>query len=82
MKYISDDGKIFNTESECHEYEQKQKRKAELKKMQKERYDNICKHHTELMKEIDSYVKDYRTFSEFQYNGLAKILSELCRVFG
>ena len=50
--------------------------------MQKERYDNICKHHTELMKEIDCYVKDYRTFSEFQYNGLAKILSELYRVFG
>lgn len=85
MRYISDDGKIFNTEQECCEYEQKLKeeriKKEELQKKQKERYDCIRKHHKELMDEIHSYENDYKScvFSKSYYDGLLRFISELSR---
>ena len=86
MRYISDDGKVFHTEKECREYEQKvgQERikKEELKKKQKERYHNICKHHKELMNEINAYENDYKShvFSKYYYDGLTQFISELSRL--
>lgn len=88
MRYISDDGKVFNTEQECCEYEQKVERdkvkKEELKKQQEERYKSICEHHNELIEEISSYEKDYNShvFSGLCYNGMLQLISDLNRTFG
>ena len=69
MRYISDDGKVFNTEMECAEYEnvlrkkhdeENQKREEErLEKERQKRFELIKKHHNELNKEIQSYQRDY-----------------------
>ena len=76
MRFISDDGKVFNTIDECTEYENKIKRKHEeerrkkeeeiarrneLKKKQQERYESIQKHKKELLNEIYEYQKDYNS---------------------
>lgn len=78
MRYISDDGKVFNTEQECCEHEQKLKqeiiKREELKLKQKERYDNICKHHNLLMEEINSYIHDYGLTAERVYDKFGNIL--------
>lgn len=74
MRYISDDGKVFNTEHECTEWEndlrkrkEEQARKEEerrikeekLKAEKMERFDLIKKHKKELYEEIDSFQRDY-----------------------
>lgn len=74
MRYISDDGKIFNSEMECIGYENNLKKKKEeekrkreeerikkekLEKEKQERFELIKKHQEELNKEIQSYQKDY-----------------------
>ena len=41
--------------------EQTRIKEEELKKRQKERYDNIRKHHKELMNEINEYENDYKS---------------------
>ena len=85
MRYISDDGKVFNTETECIDYESEITRKQEerckmeaeiakrneLNKIQKDRYNTIQKHKKELIKEIRDYQKDYN--SDFS----SKLLYEL-----
>ena len=63
MRYISDDNKVFNTEQECCEHEQKIKnekmRRENLEKEQKERLALINKKYEELQKLISEYGKDY-----------------------
>ena len=74
MRYISDDGKIFNSEIECtnHENNLKKKKEEEKRKLEeerirkeklenkrRERFESIKKHQEELNKEIQSYQKDY-----------------------
>lgn len=74
MRYISDDGKIFNSEMECTEYEnymrkkqyeenrkreEERIKKEKLEKEKQERFESIKKHQEELNKEIQSYQKDY-----------------------
>lgn len=63
MRYISDDGKVFNTEQECCEHEQRIKKerinreKLELEKQN--RLEVINKKYEELQKLISEYSKDY-----------------------
>ena len=56
MRYISDDNKVFNTEQECCEHEQKiRDSKAMKEKLEKERQKRICeinKKYEELQKLI------------------------------
>lgn len=67
MRYISDDGKVFNTEQECCEYENRirRKREEELKRKEKlemerqNRLDTINKKYEELQKLIADYRNDY-----------------------
>lgn len=63
MRYISDDGKVFSTEQECCEYEQKfvreQARKEQLEKERKDRLSIINKKYEELQNLISQYEKDY-----------------------
>lgn len=88
MRYLSDDGQVFNTQQECYENENVIKKikiqQDEFMKQQKERYDSICKHHKDLMDEIHTYENDYKSnvFSGIYYSGLAKFISELSRTLG
>lgn len=63
MRYISDDGKVFNTEQECCEYEQRvEKQKVEKEKLEKERkdrLDTINKKYEELQRLLSEYDRDY-----------------------
>ena len=74
MRYISDDGKVFNTEQECtkHENDLRKKqeeenrkmeeerlRKEKLEKERRERFESIRKHQQELNDEIQLFQKDY-----------------------
>ena len=85
MRYISDDGKVFNTEQECLEHEnsvnEERIKTEKLKKEQNNRYNKIKEHYEELMKEISSYEKDYNTrvFRGFYTNGLSHLITELLK---
>ena len=67
MKYLSDDGKVFNTQEECNDYEsQIKRREVEAKARQKlleenkkSRYEEIQNKNEELERLIDSYERDY-----------------------
>lgn len=54
MRYISDDGKVFNTEQECLEHENYEKRKAEEELLKKEQFEAERK---QLLKEINDEYK-------------------------
>lgn len=72
MRYLSDDGKVFNTKEECDEYEaalkehdrlkeeeaELKKRNDELKKLS-DKYEIILKELEGLGSEIDRYKKKY-----------------------
>lgn len=63
MRYISDDGKVFNTEQECCEHEQKIEaeriKRNKLKMERQNRLDSIRKKYEDLQKDISAYNKDY-----------------------
>lgn len=80
MKYISDDGKVFNTEQECCEHEQKIKKvraeeiikRKQLATERKNILDQICQKRKELMELYGIYenkfgvtIGEYLPFSEF-----------------
>lgn len=57
MRYISDDGKVFNTEQECCEYEQQivNEKRKKLKEERQHRLDAINKKYEELKQLIYEY---------------------------
>ena len=63
MRYISDDNKVFNTEQECCEHEQKirdsKAMKERLEEERRKRVDEINKKYEELQKLIFEYEKDF-----------------------
>lgn len=63
MRYISDDGKVFNTEQECCNYEQKLEdqriKKEQLEKERENRLNDINKKYKELQELISEFEKDY-----------------------
>ncbi len=63
MRYMSEDGKVFNSEQECCEHEQKLEveriRKEELEKNRRKRLDDINKKYDELQALISEYRTDY-----------------------
>lgn len=63
MRYISDDGKVFNSEHECLDHENKIKeemmRKEELKKEKESDYNLIAQHSKELVDEMIRYENKY-----------------------
>ena len=87
MRYISDDGKVFNTEQECLEHQNTEKKRLEDKRIEKEKYERvkkerweeINKHNEELMNEIASYEKDYgvRICDGFYKTELEKMIHQI-----
>lgn len=62
MRFLSDDGKVFNTEQECLRYENSEKKRSEeerLKREHRERMDEIKKTYEELQKLISDFYSDY-----------------------
>lgn len=63
MRYVSDDGKVFNTEQECCEYEQRIKmesaREEQLEMERQNRLEAINKKYEELQNLISEYEKDF-----------------------
>lgn len=80
MRYISDDGKVFNTEQECYKHEQQIKKEEETERIQKEKLESerrtlmnqICQKRKELSELTKIYygkfgvtMGEYLPFSEF-----------------
>lgn len=80
MRYISDDGKVFNTEQECCEHEQQIKKAEEIERIRKEKLESerknlmnqICQKRKELSEVTKIYygkfgvtMGEYLPFSEF-----------------
>lgn len=63
MRYISDDGRVFNTEQECCEHEHKIEteriKRDKLEMDRQNRLDSINKKYEDLQEEISKYRKDY-----------------------
>lgn len=82
MKYVSDDGKVFNTEQECCKYEQKiednrlKKEKLEMERL--DRLNDIDKKYEELQKLISEYEKDYGVRQRPYIAPFYEILDMLC----
>lgn len=81
MRYISDDGKVFNTEQECCEYEQNIKtERAKREKMELERQDrlkSINKKYEELQKLLLEYEKDYGVKQKPYFAPIYELMSML-----
>lgn len=62
MRYLSDDGKVFDTDQACYEYEQQvKKRKENEEKLERERQsrlNSINKKYEDLQRDIAEYKKD------------------------
>lgn len=63
MRYLSDDGKVFDTDRACYKYEQRIKKEKEnkekLKRERQSRLNSINKKYEDLQKDITDYKKDY-----------------------
>ena len=82
MRYISDDGKVFNTEQECCEHEQKiEAEKAKREKLEMERQNRlniINKKYEELWALFSEYEKDYGVSKRLYVAPFSEILDMLC----
>ncbi len=82
MKYISDDGKVFNTEQECCEYEQQvENERTKRERLEKERQDklsDINKKYQELQNLLSEYEKDYGIRQRPYVAPFYEILDMLC----
>lgn len=81
MRYISDDGKVFNTEQECCEHEKKLEqervKKEKLEMDRQNRLDSINKKYEDLQKDIFEYRKDYNTRLEGYFTPFHELLEML-----
>lgn len=73
MKYISDDGRVFNTEYECCEYEQHIKKAKENERIKKEKLESERK---DLLNQICQKRKELRELSKIYYDKFGVIMEE------
>ena len=82
MRYISDDNKVFNTEQECCDHEQKMRDgKAMKEKLEKERQKRICeinKKYEELQKLISEFEKDFVVRQKPYFAPVCELMNMLC----
>lgn len=82
MRYISDDGKIFNTEQECCEYEQQIRQKKEnQEKFEAERKNKlnvINKEYNELQELISEFEKEYGVRQKLYFAPFYELMNMLC----
>lgn len=75
MRYISDDGKVFNTEQECLEHENMIKEKIEAERTK--RLNIIRKQYEDLQKSITEYSKTFEIKSSMYFLPLHEFMSIL-----
>ena len=82
MKYLSEDGKVFNTEQECCEYErQVENQKAKKEHLEKERKDKlnaINQKYEELNNLLSEYEEKYGVRKRPYVAPFYEILDMLC----
>ena len=82
MRFVSDDGKVFNTEQECCEHEQKLKRdRARSEQLEMERQNRlniINKKYKELQSLLSEYEEDYGVRQRPYVAPFYEILDMLC----
>ena len=82
MRYISDDGKVFNTEQECYEYEQSVKnqklKREQLEKARKNKLAAINKKYRELQDLLSEFEKDYGVKQSPYIAPFYEIIDMLC----
>lgn len=82
MRYISDDGKVFNSEQECCEYEQYIKnQKLKREQLEKERENMLAainKKYEELQNLLFEFEKDYGVKQRPYVAPFYEILDMLC----
>lgn len=80
---MSDDGKVFNTEQECCEYEHKiEQERVKREKLELDRKDRLVainKKYEELQKDISEYKKDYGAKLEGYFTPFHELLDMLYR---
>ncbi len=87
MRFLSDDGKVFNTEQECLNHENFLKKKVneerikreKIEKERKDRLDNIKKTYEELEKLISEFYSDYNIKRELH---IAPVCDFIDMLFG
>ena len=82
MRYISNDGKVFNTAQECCEHEQQiekiRLRKEQLEMERQNRLDSISKKYEELQNLLSEYERDYGVRQRPYVAPFYEILDMLC----
>ena len=82
MRYISDDGKVFNTEQQCYKYEQRlEDQRVKREQLEKERQDRLSainKKYEELQNLLSKYEKDYGVRQMPYVAPFYEILDMLC----
>ena len=82
MRYISNDGKVFNTEQECCEHEQQieknRLRKEQLEMERQNRLDSISIKYEELQNLLSEYERDYGVRQRPYVAPFYEILDMLC----
>lgn len=82
MRYMSDDGKVFNTEQECYEYEEQVKEKtADKERLEAERQkklNEINKKYKELQELISGYEKKYSVRQSPYFAPIYELMNMLC----
>lgn len=73
MRYISDDGKVFNTEQECCEHEQRIRKAKEDERIYKEKLESERK---TLMNQICQKRKELSELSQIYYDKFGVIMGE------
>lgn len=75
MRYLSDDGKVFNTEQDCCEHEQKVKR---VNREQREKLQKIKSTYEELEKLVLEYGQLYGIQNEMYFIPSCSFIDALC----
>lgn len=82
MRYISDDGKVFNTEQECCEYEQQIRQNKEneekLRAEKRNKLNIINSKYEELQDLLSEYERDYGIKQRPYIAPFYEILDMLC----
>lgn len=77
MRYLSDDGKVFNTEQDCCEHEQKVK-KERVSREQREKLQKIKSTYEELEKLVFEYGQLYGNQKELYFIPSCSFIDALC----
>lgn len=85
MRYLSDDGNVFNTEQECCEYEnnlrhieEERIKKEKLEEERTSRLSIINKKYEELQNLISEYEKDYDVKQKTYFAPVYELINMLC----